>query len=119
MKKLILAIVFTLVIGVGFGVAEQHPGPETIILMEGGKKPARLPHAEHQSRLECVVCHHTIDGAESKVKKCGSCHNGDMTNEKLNSYKKIGHTLCKGCHKAAENKTAPTKCTGCHIKKAT
>jgi len=108
--------------------ADGH-GPSTIILKTAkAKKPATFPHALHQEKMPCATCHHgkNKDGKQrpladnEKKQKCVSCHNKSMENKKLNSLKKAGHARCKSCHKAmkkARQKTGPTKCTGCHIKK--
>jgi hypothetical protein len=44
---------------------------------------------------------------------------GEAAQQPLNSYQKAAHVLCQGCHRIAkkEGKPAPTKCTGCHVKK--
>ena len=48
--------------------------------------------------------------------ECVACHNKeDMSDPKLNSFKLAAHGLCKECHKKNKD-TAPTKCSGCHIK---
>lgn len=103
----------------------SDPGPETMELKSiTGKKPARFSHKKHQEFLTCDECHHaeTANGVKSHyvegmgVKKCAFCHNSnDMTNPKLNSFKLAAHGLCKGCHKQNRD-SAPTKCSGCHIK---
>ena len=133
-KTLTLAIslVFIfLVIAGGMGFAtEKGPaddkGPEEMILKTAAsKKPAKLPHGTHQEAFACGECHHakTDDGIqfpyEEKmvIKKCVTCHNkDDMSNPKLNSFKLAAHGLCKECHKQNKD-SAPTKCSGCHVKK--
>jgi hypothetical protein len=50
-----------------------------------------------------------------EVKRCAFCHNNNMSNPKLNSFKLAAHGLCKECHKRHKD-SAPTKCSGCHIK---
>jgi hypothetical protein len=106
-KTMILAVVFALVAAAA--IASQ--GPEEMILGLNGKKPVIFPHAEHQGRMECVTCHHDNDTGE---RKCGVCHNDSLEIEGLNSYKKIGHNLCKGCHKKQENRKQMTRCKTCH-----
>jgi uncharacterized protein YlaI len=50
------------------------------------------------------------------VRKCIICHNkNEMENPRFKSFKLAAHGLCKVCHKKMK-KTAPTKCSGCHIK---
>ena len=125
-KTMKLALVSALVFGLAMltaGIATAtDAGPADITLKTAAaKKPAPFPHKKHQDMLECAKCHHNAEGkyVEGAVGKCASCHNKDIANEKLNSFKKAAHKKCKGCHKAMkkEGKKAPTKCTGCHPKK--
>lgn len=100
-------------------------GPEEMVIQtSSAKKPAKFPHKKHQESFECKECHHakTDDGVKfpyvegMEVKKCVTCHNSDdMSNPKLNSFKLAAHGLCKECHKQNKD-SAPTKCSGCHIK---
>ena len=99
-------------------------GPETMELKTiTGKKPARFPHRKHQESFTCEQCHHskTGNGMQSpyvegmKINKCAFCHNDNMTNPNLNSFKLAAHGLCKECHKQNSD-SAPTRCSGCHIK---
>jgi len=102
-----------------------NTGPEEMELKTAaGTKPARFPHKKHQESIGCKECHHAktkkglqapyVDGMV--VANCFTCHNAeDMANVKLNSFKLAAHTLCKECHKKYKD-SAPTKCTGCHIK---
>jgi len=125
-----LVFMFGLVIAAGSSIASDteaagDTGPADLELKtSAGKKPAKLPHKKHQESFECKDCHHakTDDGIKypyvegMKVKKCVTCHNkDDMTNPKLNSFKLAAHGLCKECHKQNKD-SAPTKCSGCHIK---
>jgi len=103
----------------------SNPGPEEMELKTAaGSKPARFSHKKHQKTFGCKECHHakTDNGMQSpyvegmKVTKCTTCHNTEgMANAKLNSFKLAAHGLCKECHKKYKD-SAPTKCTGCHIK---
>ena len=107
------------------GTAVDNGPAEIILQTAAAKKPAKFPHKKHQDAFECGDCHHAetdngvkysyVEGME--VKKCITCHNiDDMSNPKLNNFKLVAHGLCKECHK--KNKpAAPTKCSGCHIKK--
>ncbi len=134
-KSIIIATVFAFALSltafVGVGISSD--GPEDITLKTAeGKKPSIFPHKAHQKMegMECATCHHGKDadgkqapysGDSKDTQKCVSCHNkDDMANLKLNTFKLAGHAQCKECHKAkkaAGNKNAPTKCTGCHPKK--
>jgi len=120
------AMVFILGIVLASGLAvASETGPEEMVLKSAAaKKPANFPHKAHQAKYGCAECHHnkTDDGKQAPftegqvVQKCVSCHNAEMANPKLNSYKMAGHAQCKECHKQNKD-TAPTKCDGCHPKK--
>jgi len=132
-KSLILMVVAAFALSLGIGVSMSFAkGPAEIILNPDGKKPVKFPHAEHQTNAKltdgCATCHHTsVDGKRTPVTgdnvsedgsaKCDKCHNADFQNAKLSKWKDIGHALCKDCHKKMKDDGAPTKCSGCHIKK--
>jgi len=100
-------------------------GPADIVLKTPAAiKSAKFPHKKHQKTFECGECHHSMsDNGKRypyvegmKIEKCVTCHNKDeMNNTKLNNFKLIAHALCKECHKKNKD-SAPTKCSGCHIK---
>jgi hypothetical protein len=89
-----------------------------------GTKPVMFPHAKHQEKNECGTCHHyqddagaqvaCLDDSLDKIAKCDTCHNADFKNEKLRTWKDIGHGLCKDCHTKMKDAGAPTKCNDCH-----
>lgn len=112
-------IALVTVVGVGKGIAFSKDidiGSETMTLKTTEeRKPAKFPHRQHQNIMSCMKCHH-INGSTITVRRCVSCHNDGMKNEKLNDLKKAAHLLCSGCHKLAkqEGKPAPTRCSGCH-----
>lgn len=135
-KSLILLVVTAFVVSLGLGVtmslADDAKGPAEITLNPDNRdaakkgKPAVFPHAKHQEKNECGVCHHHEDaGAKvactddtlGKIAKCDSCHNAEFPNEKLRKWKDIGHGQCKKCHTKMKAEGAPTKCAGCHPKK--
>jgi len=131
MKKFVFAVVFAVAVVFAFNFAvvgvssANDKGPAEIILKaEKGTKPATFPHADHQAKNPCTECHHS-KGADGKkaayvegqdIAKCSTCHNADLANEKLNSFKKAAHVRCKGCHKAKKAEGASTKCGTCHKK---
>jgi predicted CXXCH cytochrome family protein len=131
-KSLVLLVVTALTLSLAFAVsmslAEQNMGDAEITLNADGKKPAIFPHKEHQDRLkDCAKCHHYVDEAGAQqpcddgtdpIAKCDSCHNADFANEKLRTWKDIGHGLCKKCHTKMKADGAPTKCGACHPKKS-
>ncbi|MDX1776608.1 MAG: cytochrome c3 family protein [Desulfobulbales bacterium] len=125
-----LALIFGLLITAGSVWASDtetqiDTGPaEMELKTSAGKKPAKFPHRKHQEAFECKECHHfkNDEGVKipfeegMKIKKCITCHNkDDMVNPKMNSFKLASHGLCKECHKQNKD-SAPTKCSGCHIK---
>ena len=103
----------------GFAV-EVSIGPAEILLQtEAARKPAHFAHRQHQEAYSCTACHHAREEI-MVIDKCANCHNKNISNPDVNSYKKAAHKLCKDCHKkvnAAEGKEAPIKCSGCHTKK--
>ena len=126
----LLIFVYSLVFSGGMGFASNEEtsadmGPAEIILKtKSARKQARFPHKKHQKIFKCRECHHSrsdngiklpyVKGM--KIRKCISCHNkNDMSNPRLNTFKLIAHGLCKECHKKNKD-SAPTKCSGCHIK---
>ena len=118
--KIVIITLALLIFAVnGFGL-EVSIGPAEIILQtESARKPADFPHRQHQEEYSCTACHHAKEGI-MVIEKCVSCHNTDISNPDLNSYKKAAHKLCKDCHKGVNNeegRDAPIKCSGCHIKK--
>ena len=131
-KTLVLLVVAAVTLGLAFavssGFAAADKGPAEITLNTDGKKPAVFPHAAHQDKLkDCGTCHHYQDDAGArvacsddtldKIAKCDTCHNADFANEKLRTWKDIGHGLCKSCHTKMKADGAPTKCGACHAKK--
>ncbi|MBW1927026.1 MAG: cytochrome c3 family protein [Deltaproteobacteria bacterium] len=124
--SVVVAICFSLVMAGVAAAADK--GPETITFKCEKKGDVAFSHVKHQESATCGDCHHSEspDGKQvpyaegQKIEKCGTCHTAEMAAPALNSSKKALHKNCKGCHKAAvkEGKTAPTKCAGCHPKKA-
>ena len=128
-KSLVLLVVSALTLSLALAVsvsfAEQDKGEAEIILNADGKKPATFPHAAHQEKNSCDTCHHYVDEAGNQapcddgsdpIAKCDTCHNADFANEKLRTWKDIGHALCKACHTKMKDAGAPTKCNDCHKK---
>ena len=127
-KSLVVLVVAAFVMSLGLGVTMSlaDNGPAEMVLGADGKKPANFNHAKHQEKNACGVCHHYQDdaGAQTpcgddsldKISKCESCHNADFANEKLRTWKDIGHGQCKDCHTKMKDQGAPTKCNDCHQK---
>jgi hypothetical protein len=122
----LLVIALALVFAAGIAIAIDAGPEEMELKTAAAKKPAKFPHKKHQESYECGECHHSkyADGTKSfyeegmEIKKCITCHNkDDMDNPKMNNFKVVAHGLCKECHKKNKD-SAPTKCSGCHIKKS-
>lgn len=105
------------------GISMADNGPAEIHFET--KKPVLFPHAAHQAKHECGVCHHGKDEAGKQVaysegmeiQKCETCHNKDAgMPKKIDSLKGVGHERCKGCHKESGDSKL-TKCGTCHPKK--
>lgn len=129
MKKLLLYAGLLLCTGAaavaGVAVAADK-GPAEITLQSTidpatTPKPSQFPHAAHQGRMECKVCHHSkgpdgkkIDYVEGqKIEKCETCHNSKAgMPEKLSTFKNAAHALCQDCHKKTKPELA--KCGVCH-----
>jgi len=118
LKLTVTGFITFFVFGSAAGV-EVNIGPADIVLQtESARKPADFPHRQHQEAYSCTVCHHATDEI-MVIDKCANCHNKDIDNPDVNSYKKAAHKMCKDCHKDVrdQGKEAPIKCSGCHIKK--
>ena len=123
---LLIVVAFVMSLGLGITMSMADNGPEEIVLNTDGTKPATFPHKAHQEKNDCATCHHYQDDAGArvpcgddsldKISKCDTCHNADFKNEKLRTWKDIGHGLCKDCHTKMKDQGAPTKCADCHKK---
>lgn len=121
MKK-ILVLICMLVFPLAMSVYAAPTAPEEPLEMKGSKKTVMFPHAPH-SKVECVTCHHLVDGKESYA-KCGSagCHD-DLKGKKgekslyyvVHSKKDLKHSSCLMCHSkfVAENPDRKKELTGC------
>lgn len=132
-RKSVYAVVFAVALifalnfaVVGIGTAGDTGPAEMVLKTAEAKKPAFFPHEKHQKMegVTCGTCHHSKDDAGKQVaytegmaiQKCETCHNADMANETLNSFKNAAHERCKNCHKENKDKGASTSCTTCHKK---
>ncbi len=112
----------------GISMAAVNTGPANIVMKTArAMKPAYFPHAEHQSRLKCGVCHHTQNAAGKQapyvkgmtIQKCVVCHNKKAASmpENLSGLRDVGHARCKSCHRKTGNRVL-TRCKTCHAKPA-
>ena len=91
MKKLLFILLFLSVASFSFA------GNADFVKTYSGHGTVTFDHSKHN--------HYETD--------CDYCH----TPLKANGVdKKFGHAVCRDCHKKSQEKTAPTKCSGCHIK---
>lgn len=110
--KRILFLSCMLTLAVAASVAAAPKAPEAPLEFKGSQKTVMFPHVPH-AKVECVTCHHLIDGKESYA-KCGSsgCHD-DLVGKKgekslyyvVHSKRDLKHTSCLMCHtKVVEEK---------------
>ena len=109
--------------------ANQPEVPKDPVAIKGSKKTVMFPHANH-SKIECVVCHHKVDGKEN-FQKCATagCHDNLEEKKGLNrlyfliqrNRKELKHKTCLECHakvvaEKPDLKKAMTSCKGskCH-----
>jgi hypothetical protein len=113
------AVFFCLILFSQRGYSADN-GPERITLANKGRNRSILfDHRAHQRITECATCHHFVDDSDNVVahsskletRKCVACHNNNSKNQKLNSFKKVGHVLCRECHQVNDRKTS---CKTCH-----
>ncbi len=134
MKRRILLVCGLLAISLGIGTVtmagnEGAKAPDGTIVIDG-KKPVKFDHQKHLGLgIDCATCHHdgehkgldaaALAGKSAEELQCRSCHNKSFAKKKLQKPKAVYHTRCRSCHKAGvEGKKGPTKCAGCHGKKA-
>ena len=88
-------------------IAAQPPVPADGLVLQGSnpKKPVTFNHSTHKT-VECVVCHHPVDGKESYA-KCATagCHDNLKDKKGTNSLYYVMH--------AKEKADAPLK-SKCH-----
>ncbi len=107
MKRFIAVLTVVALFALGSAaVVTADTGPE-VIKLPASMGEVTFQHKAHQDRVDdCTTCHH--QGVEAGA--CRSCHDGTTAPK----AKDVFHKRCKGCHK--ENKSGPTKCSGCHVK---
>lgn len=103
--------------------AAQPAVPEKPVEMKGSKKAVLFPHAAH-SGVDCVVCHHMVDGREN-FQKCSTsgCHDDLAAKKGQNSLYFVTHSrspelkqqTCLSCHSkfVAEHEDMKKPMTGC------
>lgn len=113
--RIVILILIFASTGVAYAYTIQttNKGAETIELNGGKSGPVPFPHLTHQQSLtDCKVCHELFPqelGAIDKLKASGELKKKHVMNKH-----------CTRCHKkmkTAGEKTGPTTCKSCHIKK--
>lgn len=106
MKKILIgAMIIGVTFGLGVTAMSKGSGTRVIDWHPGGKK-AKINFTLHKSKgVKCNDCHVRHKSGKRHMKGCKSCHSS-----KANAMK-VGHKLCKGCHK---RKGGPKTCKGCH-----
>lgn len=90
----------------------QNRGAKELHLTGGSRGEVVFPHANHQKRLDCKVCHTLFPQAKGSVEK--------LKAEGKLKGKQVMNKLCIKCHKAekrAGKPAGPTTCVKCHQRK--
>lgn len=94
------------------------------------KGPVKFNHEEHavKDKIACTECHHVFKDGKNvwkegdPVKTCGTCHNPEKKEGKMDKLQNAYHKNCKDCHKDLEKEGKPTgpfkKCNDCHQAKS-
>ncbi len=102
----------------------QPEAPKGPVEIKGGKKTVMFAHDKGHKTIECVVCHHKVDGKPAFAKCADSgCHD-DLTAKKGQSSlyfvmhsksEELRHQNCMGCHvkTVAEKPNLKKQLTGC------
>jgi len=111
----VFASIFTMLAGamVVSSMATQNKGAENIEINGGTRGNVPFPHRQHQARIgDCKICHSVFP------QKSGSI--AELKAEGTLKKKYVMNKLCTKCHKEkkkAGQKSGPTTCTKCHIKR--
>jgi len=110
---ILIMVVISTSVAYAYTIQTANKGAETIELSGGKNGPVPFPHLSHQKALtDCKVCHELFPqeiGAIDKLKAGGEL-----------KKKQVMNKHCTKCHKKmkkAGQKTGPTTCKSCHIKK--
>jgi hypothetical protein len=114
-RSVLLLVAFMLVAGgaVALSNSQQNKGAEQIELQGGKRGNVPFPHHQHQEKLvDCQICHATFE------QKAGSIQ--ELKDQGKLKKKHVMNKLCTKCHKQMKKtgeKSGPTTCKKCHIKK--
>jgi hypothetical protein len=110
---LLVALLLITVASMAFCKTEQDKGAKDIELHGGKRGNIAFPHRTHQEKLEdCQICHSVFEQKSGSIQALKS--QGKI------KKKHVMNKLCTKCHKEkkkAGEKSGPTKCKNCHIKK--
>ncbi len=106
MKKLFTAfVVLAFTFSMGAIVMSKGSGSRTLDWHKGGKS-VKINFSKHKAKgVKCNSCHRKHNNGKRHFKKCGSCHKSKAM------AMKIGHKMCKSCHK---KRGGPKTCKACH-----
>ena len=106
MEKFVILLCFLLATALS-AFAARPEVPTKPLPIKGSKKEVMFPHSPHQ-KVECVTCHHEVDGKED-FQKCATagCHDNLTEKKGEKSLYLVIHTKAGLKHQT---------CTECHIK---
>lgn len=102
----------------------QPKAPEGPVAIKGSKKTVMFEHFKGHKDIECVVCHHKVDGKQTFAKCADAgCHD-DLTAKKgekslyfvmHSKSEELKHQTCMSCHvkTVAEKPDIKKSMTGC------
>lgn len=106
----------------------EAAAPDTVVMEGSPVGTVTFSHAEHQTMIDCVACHHESKPEmklQSRYQPCGECHLDEPqapmeTSRRDAFHDRRGQTgICIDCHKeesASGETDAPIKCNACHIR---
>jgi hypothetical protein len=114
-RSVLLLVAFMLVAGgaVALSNSQQNKGAEQIELQGGKRGNVPFPHHQHQEKLvDCQICHATFEQEAGSIQ--------ELKDQGKLKKKHVMNKLCTKCHKQMKKtgeKSGPTTCKKCHIKK--
>jgi Class III cytochrome C family len=123
---IVLAVMFVMVAVGVVSAAEEKKAQDTYTL-KAPNGAVKFDHKTHAADFKCEQCHHASKPEKANKtahEACTDCHTtppqaGMKTKLQAAFHNPTGQSgTCIDCHKkeVAAGKTAPTKCTECHVK---
>ena len=116
MKRIVGPLVALILVSAAVGAfctTGQDKGASDIDLIGGKRGNVPFPHHLHQEKLgDCQICHSVFEQKSGSIEALKS--QGKI------KKKYVMNKLCNKCHKEkkrAGEKSGPTTCKNCHIKK--